>query len=82
MTDTNAALLNWTPIRNGLRAEAGTRTYYIGTCDGIINVSYMDTDAEPVIRRGRKEFSLTHVQFGGIADIDAAKAIAEAHAAN
>jgi hypothetical protein len=75
-------MLTWTQIRNGMKATAGTRTYYIGSLHGDINVSFMDTNAEPVIRGGRKEFPLTHVQFGDIADMDAAKDIAEAHAAN
>ena len=62
-------MLTWTPIANGLKATAGDRAYYISNAGGVIDVSFRDTTAEPVIRRGRKEYPLTHVQFGDISDI-------------
>jgi hypothetical protein len=64
--------LNWNPIRNGLKATAKNRTYYVATFHGDIHVSYADGDST----------DLTNLKWGDIADIDAAKAIAEQHASN
>jgi hypothetical protein len=55
-------MLNWTEIRNGIKATAGSRTYYvspIGT--GEFQVLYRDGDC----------MDLTHV--GYFADMDTAK---------
>ena len=70
VTELLSASLQWKPIRNGFSATAGDRTYYVGRFHDDLFASFRDGDCTV----------LTHIKWGQIADMDAAKAIAQAHA--
>lgn len=74
--------LTWTPYINGAKAVHGERTYYIGKFHDDIHVSYSDATSPTRKERGHKVIDLTHVQWGGIADLAEAKSIAQQHADN
>lgn len=57
--------LNWTPIRNGFKAETGSRTYYVSPVgNGEFQTLYRTGD----------DMNLTHV--GYFPDMDTAKSAA------
>lgn len=60
-------MLTWTPIRNGIKATAGTRTYYVGNFHGDIHVGYADGDST----------DLTDLKWGGLRSIADAQMIAQ-----
>ena len=70
VTELLSASLQWKPIRNGFSATAGDRTYYVGRFHDDLFASFRDGD----------RMELTSINWGQIADMDAAKAIAQAHA--
>lgn len=72
--------LNWTTGRYLTKAATDAFTYYIGEEDGSIYVSYADNTVPPRKERGRPVIDLTHIKWGGISDIEEAKAIAQQHA--
>ncbi len=67
-----AASLQWTPIRNGFKATAGTRTYYVGKFHDDIHVSYRDGDS----------MDLTHIKWGDLRSLADAQMIAQLDADN